>query len=61
METSDAACSVLVSQRVSVLKQGPSELIIKYLDCCDDLEAEADAIITRTMGTQMACGLNDWQ
>lgn len=50
---------MLVSQRVSVLKQGPNELIVEYLDCCDDLEAEADAIITQTMGTQMAQGLNN--
>ena len=45
---------VLVSQRVFVLKQGPSELIVEYLDCCDDLEVEANVIITRIMGTQMA-------
>lgn len=54
LETLDAACSVLVSQRVSILKQGPNKPIVKYLDHYNDLEVEADAIITQTMGTQMA-------
>ena len=59
METSDATRSVLVSQKMSVLKQGINKSIIEYLDCCDDLEAEIDAMITQTIEMQIVHRLNN--
>ena len=42
-----------------MLKQGMNELIVEYLDCCDDLKVEVDAVITWTIGMQIVHGLND--
>lgn len=36
-----------------------NELIVEYLDCCDDLKVEVDAVITWTIGMQIVHGLND--
>lgn len=55
----EAVRPVMVRQRVSMLKQGPQEPIVAYLDRCDDFEAGADDVIKKTTSIRTVQGLND--